>query len=72
MMFCGVVIFKEKLGLHQKIGLVILIIGLILFFNERADQLFDINIYSIGVFLSMSASLTGNLRPAKKITFTPF
>ncbi|ACA30923.1 DMT family transporter [Histophilus somni] len=57
MMFCGVVIFKERLGLHQKIGLVILIIGLILFFNERADQLFDINIYSIGVFLSMSASL---------------
>ncbi|MBN6711404.1 DMT family transporter [Haemophilus haemoglobinophilus] len=57
MLFCGVVIFKEKLGLHQKIGLVILIIGLILFFNERAEQLFAINIYSIGVFLSLSASL---------------
>lgn len=57
MLFCGIVIFKEKLGLHQKIGLVILIIGLILFFNERAEQLFAINIYSIGVFLSLSASL---------------
>lgn len=57
MLICGVVIFKEKLGLHQKIGLVLLTIGLGFFFNDRLAIFSGLNIYSTGVFLSISASL---------------
>ncbi len=57
MLLCGVVVFKEKLGLHQKIGLAVLIFGLGLFFNDRFDVLFEFNLYSVGVMLSIAASL---------------
>lgn len=57
MLICGVVIFKEKLGIHQKAGLALLIIGLGLFFNDRLEIFHDLNTYSTGVFLSISASL---------------
>ena len=57
MLICGVVIFKEKLGLHQKIGLVLLTIGLGFFFNDRLEIFTGLNMYSTGVFLSISASL---------------
>lgn len=57
MLICGVLIFKEKLGLHQKIGLILLIIGLGLFFNDRFDLLIGVNVYSTGVMLSIIAAL---------------
>lgn len=57
MLFCGVVIFKETLGLHQKIGVVVLIIGLCLFFNDRLDDFTRLNDYFIGVILSVCASI---------------
>lgn len=57
MLICGVIVFKEKLGLHQKIGLGILIIGLALFFNDRFNLLFGLNIYAIGILGSISAAL---------------
>ncbi|MFZ7276045.1 DMT family transporter [Avibacterium endocarditidis] len=57
MLICGVIIFKERLGLHQKIGLVILIIGLGLFFNDKLGQFTQLNGYLIGVLLSVCAAL---------------
>ena len=42
MLICGVLIFKEQLGLHQKIGILLLFTGL--------------NQYSTGVMLSVSAA----------------
>ncbi|BFU60898.1 MULTISPECIES: DMT family transporter [Rodentibacter] len=57
MLVCGVFIFKEKLGLHQKIGILLLLIGLGLFFNDRFDVFNGLNRYSIGVILSVSAAL---------------
>ncbi|MDG6894697.1 DMT family transporter [Volucribacter amazonae] len=57
MLICGVIVFKEALGLHQKIGLVILIIGLGLFFNDRFDLLFGLNVYAMGILASISAAL---------------
>ncbi|TCP96930.1 EamA domain-containing membrane protein RarD [Cricetibacter osteomyelitidis] len=57
MLICGVVVFKEKLGLHQKIGLLILIIGLILFFNDKLSFFLSLNQYFIGVVLSVTAAL---------------
>ena len=57
MLICGVLVFKEKLGLHQKIGLVLLLIGLGLFFNDRLEIFSGLNTYSTGVFISISAAL---------------
>lgn len=57
MLICGVVIFKETLGLHQKIGILLLLIGLGLFFNDRFDVFAGLNQYSTGVILSVSAAL---------------
>ncbi|MCK3657574.1 transporter [Pasteurellaceae bacterium Pebbles2] len=57
MLLLGVLVFKERLGTHQKIGLVLLIIGLMLFFNDRFDLFLNLNIYSIGVMLSVLAAL---------------
>ncbi|OOF60074.1 DMT family transporter [Rodentibacter myodis] len=57
MLICGVLVFKEKLGLHQKIGILLLLLGLGLFFNDRLDVFSGLNQYSTGVILSVSASL---------------
>ena len=37
MLICGIFVFKEKLGLHQKIGLGLLLAGLVLFFNDKFE-----------------------------------
>lgn len=57
MLICGIFVFKEKLGMHQKIGLVLLLIGLGLFFNDRLDIFTGLNAYSTGVLISISTSL---------------
>lgn len=57
MLVLGVFLFKEKLGLHQKLGLAILIIGLALFFNDRFTLFFSLNASTIGILLSISAAL---------------
>ena len=57
MLICGVLIFKEKLGLHQKIGLFLLLIGLGLFFNDRFDAFAGLNQYSTGVILGVGGAL---------------
>lgn len=56
MMLCGVWLFKEVIGVHHKIGLVILVIGLLLFFNDKFSQLVSLNQYSLGILLGVSAS----------------
>ncbi|OOF52252.1 DMT family transporter [Rodentibacter trehalosifermentans] len=57
MLICGVLIFKETLGVHQKVGILLLLIGLGLFFNDRFETFVGINQYSTGVILSVSAAL---------------
>lgn len=57
MLICGVFVFKEKLGAHQKAGLLILILGLGLFFNDKFDMLVGLNMYSTGILLSVSAAV---------------
>ncbi|OOR99774.1 EamA family transporter [Haemophilus paracuniculus] len=56
MLFFSVVLFKEKFGLHQKIGLVLLIVGLIAFFNDRFSEILQFNTYAFGILLGASAS----------------
>lgn len=57
MAFLGVYLFKETFGRHQKIGLSIAIIGLILFFNDRFDDLAQMNTFGWGMVLSVCGSL---------------
>ncbi len=57
MLFTGVLLFKEKIGKHQKIGLIILIIGLILFFNDRFADFLQPNTYLKGVVIALSAGV---------------
>lgn len=57
MMLCGVLIFKEPFGRHQKIGTVLLLIGLAAFFNDRFGDMARGGGYAIGVALGASAAL---------------
>lgn len=57
MALIGVYLFKETFGLHQKIGFVIVLIGLGLFFNDRFDDLAQMNQYAWGMVAAVSASL---------------
>lgn len=57
MAFIGVYLFKESFGLHQKIGFVIVLMGLGLFFNDRFDDLAQMNEYAWGMICAVSASL---------------
>ncbi|MBV1839967.1 DMT family transporter [Photobacterium ganghwense] len=51
-------IFKEALGLHQIIGVIGLLAGLLLFFNERLAELFtSLSSYTTGVLLAVAAAL---------------
>lgn len=56
MLFAGVFVFKEQVGIHQKIGLVILIVGLILFFNQRFADFLEMNRYFKGIVIALCAS----------------
>lgn len=57
MMFCSFLIFKEKFGRYQKIGLVLLVFGLIAFFNQRLVDLIALNQYGLGVVIGASAAI---------------
>ncbi|TNH07015.1 DMT family transporter [Testudinibacter sp. TR-2022] len=58
MMIASAVFLKELIGPTQKIGAVLLVIGLLLFFNERlAELLTSMTAYTKGVLLSLSAAL---------------
>ena len=58
LLLSSVWLFKEKLGLHQIIGVVCLMFGLLLFFNERLVELFtSFTGYTQGVMLAVLAAL---------------
>lgn len=56
MLFAGVFVFKERIGIHQKLGLAILLIGLILFFNQRFADFLEMNRYFKGIGIALCAS----------------
>lgn len=57
MLLSGIFLFKERLGIHQKIGLGLLLIGLPLFFNDRFADFAQMSAFSVGVFIGIAASL---------------
>lgn len=59
MMIGGVVVFKERLMLWQQVGALLLVIGLLLFFNERLVQLVtQASNETVGVLLMIAAAIT--------------
>ncbi|MCG7584614.1 DMT family transporter [Photobacterium sp. OFAV2-7] len=58
LLLSSVWLFKEKLGVHQVIGVSCLMFGLLLFFNERLVELFtSFTGYTLGVVLAVLAAL---------------
>ncbi|MCP1659502.1 drug/metabolite transporter (DMT)-like permease [Neisseria perflava] len=57
MIFVGVLVFKERFSRWQKIGLVCLLAGLAMFFNDKFGELLRLNAYALGVLLCSGASL---------------
>ncbi|MEG9544484.1 DMT family transporter [Mannheimia sp. HC-2023] len=57
MILLGVLLFKEKFGFFQKLGFMLLIAGLIAFFNDKFAEILQLNTYALGVLLSAGASL---------------
>jgi drug/metabolite transporter (DMT)-like permease len=58
----GVVVFKEKYSGRQLIGLMMLIAGLTMFFNQRLFELFtSLGQYTVGVLLILGAALTWSI-----------
>lgn len=56
MLLAGVWLFKEQFAKHQKIGLLLLIFGLFLFFNERLGDFLNFNLYVLGILSCITAS----------------
>ncbi|MDO5054064.1 MAG: DMT family transporter [Pasteurella oralis] len=57
MLLAGVWLFKEQFVIHQKIGLLLLILGLVFFFNERFADFLHFSLYVKGIIICISASL---------------
>ncbi|MGF1870887.1 DMT family transporter [Photobacterium indicum] len=58
LLLSSVWLFKEKLGVHQIIGVSCLVFGLLLFFNEKlVDLLTSFTGYTLGVLLAVVAAL---------------
>lgn len=59
MMLGGVVLFKERLLLWQKVGALLLVAGLLLFFNQRLVQLIlQAGNETVGILLVIAAAIT--------------
>ncbi|HDR1501767.1 DMT family transporter [Pasteurella multocida] len=57
MLLVGVLLFKETFAVYQKVGLGLLILGLILFFNQRVEDFLQFGTYVKGIIICISASL---------------
>lgn len=55
MLLAGVWLFKESLSIHQKIGLILLIVGLLLFFNQKLEDFLQFNTYVKGILICVAA-----------------
>ena len=56
MILCGAFLFKETIRLNQKLGFIVVIIGLILFFHNRLADFSQMNGYALGILCGALAS----------------
>ena len=57
MILVGVGVFKEAFTHWQKIGLMLLLTGLVMFFNDKFGELFSLDSYAVGVMMAASGSM---------------
>lgn len=57
MILVGVGVFKEAFTHWQKIGLMLLLTGLVMFFNDKFGELFSLGSYAAGVIMAASGSM---------------
>ena len=57
MILVGVGVFKEAFTHWQKIGLMLLLTGLAMFFNDKFGELFSLGSYAVGVMMAASGSM---------------
>ena len=57
MILVGVGVFKEAFTHWQKIGLMLLLTGLVMFFNDKFGELFSLGSYAVGVMMAASGSM---------------
>ncbi|MFT4589644.1 MAG: drug/metabolite transporter (DMT)-like permease [Candidatus Binatia bacterium] len=58
----SLVVFREAFSWRQGVGVVVFVIGLLLFFNQRMDQLFDGgSVYGFGALLIVVASASWSI-----------
>ncbi len=56
MMIVSVLLFRESFGLHQKIGLILLVIGLVTFFHQQFAEILQLGDYALGILFGVGAS----------------
>lgn len=57
MIVVGVLVFKDRMTAAQKIGLVLLLAGLLMFFNDKFGELSGLGAYAKGVLLCAAGSM---------------
>lgn len=57
MILCGVLLFREHFGRHQKIGAVLLLVGLLAFFNDKFGEILQFGHYALGVMCAALAAI---------------
>lgn len=59
MLFGSIFLFKERFSLGQAVGLLVLMTGFVLFFNERLVELFtSLSDYTVGVLIAFLAAVS--------------
>ncbi|HDZ58005.1 MAG TPA: DMT family transporter [Pseudomonas xinjiangensis] len=59
LMLGSMMIFRERFGIGQLIGLVVLSLGFVLFFNQRLGELFtQLSDYTLGILITLAAAFT--------------
>lgn len=59
LMFGSMLVFRERFGLGQVLGVLVLLPGFVLFFNQRLVELFtQMTSYTVGILITLAAALT--------------
>jgi len=59
LMLGSMLVFRERFGIGQSIGLLTLLTGFVLFFNQRLEELFtQLSDYTLGILITLGAAFT--------------
>ncbi|WP_304638834.1 DMT family transporter [Pseudomonas sp.] len=59
LMLGSMLVFRERFGIGQSIGLLTLLVGFVMFFNQRLEELFtQLSDYTLGILITLGAAFT--------------